>query len=120
MAHILIVEDDPALQEAYSFLLSSVGHDVASAYNGEEGLVLTKEQTFEIILLDMHMPVVDGLQFLRKYQSARPPETKIIIFSNMAEPEINAQAIKLGADRCVLKSSMTPRTMVELITELSR
>lgn len=118
LAHILIVEDDPTLQEAYSFILTSVGHDTTSAYNGDKGLKHAKKNSYDIILLDLHMPVMDGLEFLKAYKPAHSPSTKIIVFSNMIEPEINRKAMELGAYRCVLKSSMTPMTMVSLITEL--
>ena len=115
MAHILIIEDDPTLQEAYSFILTARGHDVASAYDGNQGLLLDKKQSYDIILLDVHMPVMDGLEFLASYQPELPENTKVILFSNMVEPEINKQALALGAYKCVLKSSMTPSAMLELI-----
>lgn len=117
MAHILIIEDDPALQEAYSFILKTARHDVTSAYNGQEGLALTDDHPFDIILLDVHMPVMDGLEFLKHFQPIRPTHTKIIVFSNMVEPEITKQASKLGADQSILKSTMTPSAMLSLITK---
>lgn len=117
MAKILIIEDDTSLQEAYSFILKTAGHVVMSAYNGKEGLELAKEQPFDIILLDIHMPVMNGWEFLEKYQSDAPSSTKIIVFSNMVEPDTQKQATSLGAYRSVLKSSMTPSAMLRLIDE---
>ena len=115
MARILIIEDDPTLQEAYSFILTAKGHDVTSAYDGKQGLTAVKQHSYDIILLDVHMPVMDGLEFLAHYQPDLPDSTKVILFSNMVEPEINKRAMALGAYKCVLKSSMTPSAMLELI-----
>ena len=114
MAAILLIEDDPTLQEAYSFLLQARGHEVTSAYNGEEGLSHATKKSYDLILLDIHMPVMDGWEFLKKYQP-KPETTKIIVFSNMVEPEIEKRATSLGAYRSVLKSSMTPSILMQLI-----
>lgn len=115
MANILIIEDDPTLQEAYGFVLSTAGHGVEAAYNGKEGLALATSKTFDLILLDIHMPVMNGWEFLEAYKKAKTKCPKIIVFSNMVEPEFHKQAKSLGADRCILKSSMTPKEMIELI-----
>lgn len=118
MANILIIEDDAALQEAYGFMLSVDGHSVSTAYNGEEGLAKAKQATYDIILLDIHMPVMTGIEFLEQYASIRPAETKIIVFSNMIEPEIEKQALQLGADLCILKSSATPTSILGQIKDM--
>lgn len=115
---IAVIEDDQALQEAYCFILERAGYHVEAAYNGEEGLRLTKGTTFDIILLDVHMPIMDGITFLRQYGPHKPAKTKIIIFSNMVEPDIEKEAMALGAERCVLKSSMTPATMLEMLKSM--
>ena len=117
MATILIIEDDAALQEAYSFILSTKNHTVTSAYNGQEGLSKTAQQPYDLILLDMHMPVMSGLEFLEAFRPNRPATTRVIVFSNMVEPEIEAQAIQLGADACILKSSMTPTAMLGVVQQ---
>lgn len=117
MANILIVEDDVPLQEAYSFILKADGHETESAYNGKEGLDLARKAVFDIILLDLHMPVMDGWDFLKQFQPHHDPRTKIILFSNMIEADTQKQATKLGVHRSILKSSMTPSNMLGLIHE---
>lgn len=115
MANILLIEDDTALQDAYSFILKSEEHTVTSAYNGDEGLKCTKNNTYDLILLDIHMPVMDGWEFLRRYSAHRESKTKVIIFSNMVEPDTQKQATEYGVYRSVLKSSMTPHDMIKLV-----
>lgn len=117
MAAILLIEDDPTLQEAYSFMLQAKGHEVTSAYDGEEGLAYALKKPYSLILLDIHMPVMDGWEFLTQYQDKRSDATKIIVFSNMVEPELEKRATSLGAYRSILKSSMTPSTLMKLIDE---
>lgn len=119
MANILIIEDDSPLQEAYSFILRADGHDTTSAYNGKEGLELAKKKVFDIILLDLHMPIMDGWEFLKKYKHHHSPQTKIILFSNMVAQDTQKQAEDLGVHQSILKSSMTPSAMLTLIHGLT-
>lgn len=118
MANVLIIEDDAALQEAYGFMLDVDGHSVTTAYNGEEGLARAKQATYDIILLDIHMPVMTGIEFLEQFAPIRPKATKIIVFSNMMEPEIEQRALALGADLCILKSSATPTSILGHIKDI--
>jgi CheY-like chemotaxis protein len=121
LARVLIIEDDTALQEAYSFILSTKGHTVTSAYNGKEGLEAARGKRYDVILLDIHMPVMDGLEFLRHYNTEQLAKQsaagsgRVIVFSNMIEPEIQQKATRLGADQCILKSTMTPGGMLTLV-----
>lgn len=117
MANILIIEDDIPLQEAYSFILKTEGHNVASADNGKEGYDLATTADYDLILLDLHMPIMNGWEFLEKYSPENNTDTKIIVFSNMVEPDLQKQAEALGAYRSILKSSMTPSTMLTLVKE---
>jgi two-component system chemotaxis response regulator CheY len=117
VANILIIEDDIPLQEAYSFILKTEGHHVTSAFNGKEGYDLAAKTIYELILLDLHMPVMNGWEFLEKYSPEKSDDTKIIVFSNMVEPDLQKQAETLGAYRSILKSSMTPSSMLTLVKE---
>jgi CheY-like chemotaxis protein len=123
LAHVLIIEDDTALQEAYSFILTTKGHSVVSAFNGAEGLDAVRKERFDVVLLDIHMPVMDGIEFLRRYNQEELSELKdaggwrVIVFSNMMEPEIQKKAQQLGAYKCILKSTMTPSGILAMIDE---
>ncbi len=107
MAKILVIEDEVALSEAYSFLLKHEGHSVTVAYNGEEGLAKVKKAAPDLIILDMMMPKLDGLGFLRRYEANKHPSVKILILSNMASREYEAEAFALGANRCEIKASFS-------------
>lgn len=116
MAKILIVEDDPRLNAAYDIILKKNGYSVQRAKDGKEGLEKAEEFQPELILLDMIMPVMDGLEFLKRYnRNNRHPDVKIIVFSNVETAKQLDAAYKLGAERYILKSSISPKQLVELI-----
>ena len=121
MAHILIVEDEQPLREAYQTILTTNGHKVEAAADGEAALTLLKgkKDVPEVILLDMKLPRVTGLEFLRRLPDEAPNATKstVIIFSNQEdEPEID-EAFKLGAKKYILKAWASPRNLVKVIDE---
>lgn len=122
MATILIVEDEAPLREAYQTILSTHGHTVQTAADGEAALKLLssqKEEVPEVILLDMKLPHVTGIEFLRRLPKEAPQATKsnVIIFSNQEdEPEIS-EAFQLGARKYILKAWASPRNLVKVIDE---
>jgi CheY-like chemotaxis protein len=118
MAKILVIEDDNALRKVYVTILTKDGHDVTAAFDGKEGLRLAQEQEPDLILLDMMMPNMNGLEFLRAYDiKGKHPRVKVIAFSNTEKPEFVNEAPKLGAVRYMTKYSFTPKAMVTLVRE---
>lgn len=118
MAKILIVEDDPFLRNAYQNVLSKEGFEVLLASDGEEGLTMAESGDPDLIILDMLMPVMDGLEFLKRFDVKRKhPNTKIIVFSNMSIQEKINQALELGAINYKTKAFFSPKEMVSLIRE---
>lgn len=114
---ILIVEDDKVLQEVYSMILSSAGHRVYAADNGAEGLVLLKRHRPNLILLDLFMPVLDGKEFLRNFDKRKYKDISVIVYSNLSDSKVQQEMIDLGADRYVLKSSLTPEDLLSMVVE---
>ena len=115
---ILIVEDEKNLAQAYQTILSTHGYDVVLAYNGEEALEALKDGMPDLILLDMKMPKMNGLEFLRALEAAgADPKRKVVVFSNQdVESEIE-EAFKLGAKRYLLKSWASPQDLVKVVEE---
>lgn len=114
---VLVVEDDAALNDAYQTILSSAGHTVLSALNGQVALdvIESQKQVPRVILLDLRMPVLDGVGFLKKFQPANHPETTVIVFSNYDSHKDIDTAYGLGVDRYVLKARVAPRDLLHLI-----
>lgn len=111
MTKVLIIEDNETLNEAYKLILEKDGHEVTTAFNGEEGLEKLKDVSPDLILLDMLMPKMDGLEFLRHFTPSKYPKTTVIILSNLNEDEQVEEARKLGAHRYILKANTSPREL---------
>lgn len=115
-ASILVVEDDQALNDAYQAILSSVGHNVSTAFNGQEALDMLQDMPSpDVILLDLRMPVLDGVGFLREYKPKDHPETTVVVFSNYDSHKDIDEAYELGVDRYVLKARAAPKDLLHLI-----
>ncbi len=118
MANVLIVEDEKMLADAFQMILEKAGHKVTVAFNGEEGLIAAAKVQPELILLDLLMPVKDGLGFLKDYQlKKKHPEVKVIIFSNLDMQKEAEEAFTLGASKYVLKAWATPKTLNTIVEE---
>lgn len=117
---ILVVEDDNALNDAYKTILTAAGYPTFTAFNGEEALAVTKQQEPDIIFLDLRMPVMDGIGFLKAYQpKTKHPHVKIVVFSNYDMQREVDEAYQLGAERYVLKAWASPKELIKIVTDLS-
>lgn len=117
---ILVVEDEKVLNHAYRTILEKSGYDVRVAYDGGEALEILDKYTPDIILLDLKMPNLDGIGFLKAYQKRDGEKrSKIILFSNYdLQQEIN-EAYNLGADKYVLKAWASPKDLLKIIKEIN-
>lgn len=118
MARVLVVEDDPFIRGVYDKALNKAGFEVEIAENGQDGLDKAKADEPDVILLDMLMPEMDGLEFLRQYElKEKHPGVKVIVFSNMSLPEKVDEAVALGAVNYKTKAMFTPNEMIQLIRD---
>ena len=118
MANILIVEDDKDLNNAYKIILESENYNVVSAFNGKQALKALDEFKPDLILLDLLMPIMGGLEFLQHYDLVnKHPDVKVLIFTNMENSPEVTEAYNLGADRCIIKSWTAPQNLARVITD---
>ncbi|HWT55453.1 MAG TPA: response regulator [Candidatus Microsaccharimonas sp.] len=116
MASILVVEDDKDLNAAYKLILEKAGYDVQVAYDGKAALEKLKSFEPDLILLDLLMPIMGGLEFLQNYElTNKHPDVKVLIFTNMENSPEVTEAYKLGAHRCIIKSWTAPQNLARLI-----
>lgn len=115
---ILVVEDEKVLNDAYTAILTKEGYKVLSAYDGEEALSVAETNKIDLILLDLRMPKVNGIEFLKAYDlagQANPPI--VIVFSNLdMQTEID-EAFSLGATKYMLKAWASPKELVKLVKD---
>lgn len=116
---ILIIEDEIILQDVYKLVLSVKGYEVYTANNGLEGLQKLKETKPDMVLLDLFMPVMDGKEFMRNFDTKDYPKTKIVVYTNHSDSETEAELLGLGASKYILKSSMAPRDLLAMVAEVT-
>jgi CheY-like chemotaxis protein len=114
---VLLVEDYTNLQKVYRIALEAKGYEVYIASDGKEALELANQKQPDLILLDLLLPEADGLSFLREFDTEKHPQTKVIVFSNMASPELMNDAKKLGAVGYIVKSNFTPQKVAGIVEE---
>lgn len=116
MAKVLLVEDDLRLKLTYDIILKKEGHQVERAVDGNDALAKAESFQPDLILLDLLMPNMNGLEFLEKYDiKGKHPNVKVIVFSNMSVPDEMDKAYGLGASHYMLKSSTSPKQLAELV-----
>lgn len=112
---LLVVEDDHALSDAFSIILNKEGYHVDNAYDGHEALERVAETEYDLILLDLLMPGMDGKEFLKAFDNTS--HIPIIVFSNLDAKSDVDEALELGATRYMLKAWASPKKLVELVKE---
>lgn len=113
---ILVVEDEQSLNEAYQMILRKAGYVVQVAYNGQEALEVAAMEDPDLILLDLRMPHMDGIEFLRRYNLKKDhPSVKVIVFSNYDMQKEIDEAYSLGADRYFMKALASPNELLQVV-----
>lgn len=112
---ILIVEDDAALSDAFTIVLTKEGYDVVAVYNGKEALEKVEHLQPSLILLDLLMPVMGGKEFLEKF--ANTHNIPVIVLSNLDTKSDIQDVLDLGATRYMLKAWASPKELVKLVDE---
>jgi len=115
---ILCVEDSPATQKFISFTLKYKGYDVVTANDGVEGMEKVANDTFDLIILDIMMPRMNGLEVLKEVKTN--PEfskTPVIMLTSEKREEDRAAALKLGASH-FLNKPFQPPELLEAVSKV--
>lgn len=117
-SRVLLVEDDSALAEMYALGLDIAGYDVTVASDGKRGLALALASRFDLILLDLGMPKLDGFGVLAAIGlDEHASQVPVVILSNYDQPEQIDKARQLGAKDYLVKSQTTPPRLAARIPE---
>lgn len=121
---VLIVDDEFSILDIYSTALSAEGFEVMTAVNGEEGLQRALNETPDLILLDILMPMVDGFTMLEKLRAANDygKNVPVIMLTNLSASteDIMKKVAKTEPVFYVVKSSLTPTELVKKLKEWLR
>jgi two-component system alkaline phosphatase synthesis response regulator PhoP len=111
---ILVVDDEPAVREIYKKEFTRSGFNVVVAADGEEGLLRAGEEIPDLILLDVMLPKMSGVDVLKDLKNNHLTKTiPVLLLTNLGEETIIKEGFELGADGYLLKVSYTPSQVVE-------
>src|SRR5688500_433847 len=96
MARILLIDDDPGVRDSMERTLRAAGYGVQAAANGEEGFEMARGGAYDVILSDMRMPGISGLDILRQLRDLRV-DSAFIIMTGFGTVDTAVEAMKLGA-----------------------
>jgi DNA-binding response OmpR family regulator len=119
---ILIIEDEQFIGELYTRSLSRAGYATTVEFDGRKALELAKTDQFDIILLDLMLPNMTGMDILTHLRD--PAETpnlhsKIIITTNLEQREDKRAAIQQYADGYLIKANVTPKELVDFLQNVA-
>lgn len=113
MADILIIDDEKAIRKTLIEILSFEGYKLDEAADGEEGLKKFREKTYDVVLCDIKMPKLDGIEFLQKAGEINP-DTPIIMISGHGNIETAVEAVKKGAYDFISKPPDLNRLLITI------
>jgi DNA-binding response OmpR family regulator len=113
MPRVLVVDDEPRIVQFLSRGLSSGGFGVDTALDGAEGLALARQGRHDVVLLDLMLPIMDGVTVLQRLLAARP-EQQVLVLSAVSDVSAKVRCLQLGASDFVQK----PFSLAELIARI--
>ena len=113
MPDILIIDDEKAIRKALMEILSSEGYKTEEAADGEEGLKKFKEKIYDLVLCDIKMPKIDGIEFLQKAGEINP-DVPVIMISGHGNIETAVDAVKKGAFDYISKPPDLNRMLITI------
>ena len=112
---VLIIDDENIVRVSCERTLSPEGYEVRLAQNGLDGLKILEQENFDIVLTDLKMPDMDGIEILRKVKEGWP-STEVIIITGYQTVDTAVKAIKFGAYNYIEKP-FTPDTLLSAVDE---
>lgn len=114
---VLIIDDEPSITDALQIILSDIGHAVAIATTGREGLEQAGRKRYDVTITDLRLPDMSGLDLLSLLRS-QEPSCCIIVITAHGTPEIAAESLRRGAFHFLCKP-FQPADILALIDEVS-
>ena len=118
---ILCVEDDRFIGEMYVRSLQKAGYNVTWVVDGNDGLVAARNQSFDLIILDLMLPEQRGdqiLDALRNNNVDLVPNSKILIMTNFEQDEASRKSVMSRVDGYLIKADITPRNLIDVVKQM--
>jgi DNA-binding response OmpR family regulator len=118
---ILLVEDEQLISEMYGRVIERAGFELDYAINGHDGIIKAKKNQYDLILLDIMMPGMSGIDVLRNLRGEDGKglgDTKIVILTNLAQDKASREALEAKADGYLIKADVVPSKLTKIINKL--
>ena len=117
---ILIIEDEQYLRDLYAQILQDAGYSIDTAGDGEEGWKKASAGGYDLVLIDIIMPKLDGITLLKRLKQNPPaiPNKKTVMLTVLREDKYIKDALANGADGYLMKSSLTPDHILTKATNI--
>ncbi len=119
---VLCIEDEHFISELYTRALSKAGYDVTVEVDGKRALALAQTDAYDLILLDLMVPTITGIEILRRLRDPQQTphlKAKIIITTNLDQREDARAEIERQADGYLLKANITPHELVDMLNSIA-
>lgn len=116
--HILVVEDDPAINQLLCIIASDAGYDCRPAFSGSEAALLAEQYSYDLILLDLMLPGLAGEEFIARLRKGKT--MPVIVLSAKAGTEDRVNVLKLGADDFIPKPFENAEVLARMEAQLRR
>lgn len=115
---IVLIDDDQFIAEMYVLKFKESGFEIETAEDAKTGLKKIKEFAPDVVLLDIVMPTMDGLEALREIKKSGDQKPKVILLTNLGQQEDVEKGMSLGADGYIIKADFTPSEVMEKVKSL--
>lgn len=116
---VLLVEDEEFIRDLYVRQLTQSDFDVKAVGDGNAALQALKSDTFDLLLLDIMLPGMNGLQVLREFKTTNPNSPmKVVLLTNLGQEAVIKEGFELGAHAYLIKASFTPDQVVNEINNV--
>lgn len=116
MPKVLLVEDDPFIVRLYTKTLEHEGYEIQAADNGLSALEQVPVYKPDVILLDIMMPTMNGVEFLKNLSAGgKTPTVPVIVLTNVSDSDVTLEAVNAGASLVLLKSQAEPDDVIDAI-----
>ncbi len=116
---LLLIEDEDFIRELYARQLRLAGFEVDPMPNGNDGLAASKKADYDMVLLDIMLPDINGLEVLKKIkEDPQTQKMRVVLLTNLGQDSVQKEGASLGAVGYLIKASYTPNQIVEEIKKL--
>lgn len=115
---ILLIEDEDFIRDLYKRQLDAHGFATDVCANGKDGLAAIFRSPYDLVLLDIMLPDINGLQILKELQQKNVKNTPVVLLTNLGQESVIKEAFALGAREYISKASYTPDQLVKMVEGL--